>query len=176
MPFTPLHFGPGALFKSIAPREFSLSVFIFSQVLIDLEPLYFIIRDDWPLHRFLHTWPGAGLVALASIMIGRPLCEQALALLRWRIRRRHPSFAVDPIRISLRSASIAAVIGAASHVALDSIMHADMQPLAPFSHANHLLDLVTIQTLHLLCIGAGLLGLAVLGLRQRFQARRRRDG
>ena len=164
MPFTPLHFGPGALFKSIAPREFSLSVFIFSQVLIDLEPLYFIIRDDWPLHRFLHTWPGAGLVALASIMIGRPLCEQALALLRWRIRRRHPSFAVDPIRISLRSASIAAVIGAASHVALDSIMHADMRPGWPFTDTNPTYAAISISALHTGCVAVGVIGIAVFAL------------
>jgi hypothetical protein len=35
MPFTPFHFGPGALLKSIFPRSVSLSAFVASQVLID---------------------------------------------------------------------------------------------------------------------------------------------
>ena len=39
MPITPFHFGPGAAVKAVAPRHFSFTVFAFSQVMIDLEPI-----------------------------------------------------------------------------------------------------------------------------------------
>ncbi|MCI0354322.1 MAG: hypothetical protein L0099_04665, partial [Acidobacteria bacterium] len=64
MPFTPFHFGPGATVKAMAAQHFSLTVFAFAQVAIDLEPLYFMLRDEDPLHRFFHTYVGATAVAL----------------------------------------------------------------------------------------------------------------
>ena len=56
MPFTPLHFGPGLLLKAAAPRHVSFTAFVASQVLIDLESLYNILRGAWPVHRELHTF------------------------------------------------------------------------------------------------------------------------
>jgi hypothetical protein len=47
MPFTPLHMGPGLAVKAVMQRKFSLLVFGWSQVVIDLQPLH---RHD---HR---TW------------------------------------------------------------------------------------------------------------------------
>jgi hypothetical protein len=41
-------------------------------------------------------------------------------------------------------------------------MHADMRPLRPFSDANPLLGLVSIQVLYLFCIVTGILGAALL--------------
>jgi hypothetical protein len=35
--FTPLHFGPGLAMKSLAGRRFSLMLFAFSQVAIDID-------------------------------------------------------------------------------------------------------------------------------------------
>lgn len=46
MPFTPFHFGPGATVKAMAGQHFSFTVFAFTQVAIDLEPLYFMLRDE----------------------------------------------------------------------------------------------------------------------------------
>jgi hypothetical protein len=37
MPFTPYHFGPGALVKAIMPRHFSFTVFCFAQIVTDFE-------------------------------------------------------------------------------------------------------------------------------------------
>jgi len=75
MPFTPLHFGPGTAIKAVIPGSFSLTVFAFSQIVIDLEPLYYLLRDAWPVHRFLHTYRGATGVAVCSIVAGKPICE-----------------------------------------------------------------------------------------------------
>lgn len=41
MPCAPFHFGPGLVAKVVAPSYFSFTIFIFSQVLIDLEASYF---------------------------------------------------------------------------------------------------------------------------------------
>jgi hypothetical protein len=46
MPFTPFHMGPGLAVKAVFGRYFSLMVFGFSQVAIDIEPLVRIIRGD----------------------------------------------------------------------------------------------------------------------------------
>jgi hypothetical protein len=50
-------------------------------------------------------------------------------------------------------------------VILDSLMHADMLPLAPFSVANPLLQAVSLGTLHLARLAAGVLALGVQAVR-----------
>jgi hypothetical protein len=71
MPITPFHFGPGALFASAAPSRISWTVFALANVLIDLEPigLHFITGD--PAHPWLHTVPGALVVAAVAALVGR---------------------------------------------------------------------------------------------------------
>jgi hypothetical protein len=73
MPFTPLHFGPGAAIKAVMPTSFSFTVFVFSQIVMDLEPTYYLLRGDWPVHCFLHTYLGAAVVTGFSILAGKPL-------------------------------------------------------------------------------------------------------
>src|SRR4051812_26481918 len=75
MPFTPFHMGPGIAIKAVAGRRFSLMVFGFSQVAIDIEPLVRIIRGDAVLHGFTHTFVGATLIGLVSAVVGRPVCQ-----------------------------------------------------------------------------------------------------
>src|SRR5204863_2799538 len=65
VPFTPYHFGPGLLVKSLVPRYISLTAYCAAQVAIDCETLYFIVRHSKPDHRFLHTMVGASLVGFA---------------------------------------------------------------------------------------------------------------
>jgi hypothetical protein len=67
MPVTPLHMGPALAAKALCGRHFSLLVFGFSQVVIDLEPLIRIQRDDAVLHGFTHTYLGATLLGLPSL-------------------------------------------------------------------------------------------------------------
>jgi hypothetical protein len=43
-------------------------------------------------------------------------------------------------------------------------MHADMQPIAPLSTGNALLGVVSLGSLHLLCVAGGALGALVIGL------------
>ncbi len=41
---------------------------------------------------------------------------------------------------------------------LDSLMHTDIEPFAPFSLDNRMLGLVSVAALHELCLYSGLLG------------------
>lgn len=75
MPFTPFHMGPGLAVKAESGRHFSLMVFGFSQVMIDIEPLVRIIRGDAMVHGFTHTYLGATLIAVLSVVVGRPVCQ-----------------------------------------------------------------------------------------------------
>jgi hypothetical protein len=159
MPFTPFHFGPGVAIKAVIPHYFSFSVFCFAQVVTDCETAYYIIRGEYPFHRWLHTYLGATAVALFCVIAGRPLCQLAMRL--WLAWRHAPfkRFLPTTARISLCAAMTAAFIGTYSHVLLDSIMHSDVRPLRPFSDANPLLGLIGWSALHTLCIFLGAFGL-----------------
>lgn len=52
MPFTPFHFGPGAAIHALAPRKVSFIAFVAANVLMDVEPLYYMLTRQDHLHRF----------------------------------------------------------------------------------------------------------------------------
>lgn len=152
MPFTPIHLGPGLAFKAIGGRRFSFMVFGGAQVLMDIEPLVGILRG-WPvLHGYTHTALGALVIGTVAGIIGRPISEFALR----RLRIAYPPF-------TWGASFAGAYVGSFSHVALDAVMHADMNPFWPVLAGNPWLGAVSLDTLHLACLAAGLLGLAVLG-------------
>ncbi len=147
MPFTPFHFGPGLFIKSLA-RKFSFTVFIFSQFVIDLEPLYFILTNNPPVHRLLHTFLGSNIVMLISILLGKPICESGL-----KIFGKVFCFK-EEINISWLAAIWTSMLGAYSHVFFDSLMHRDIKPFWPFTDMNPLLNQVSISSLHGFCLTA----------------------
>ena len=142
-------------------RRFSFTVFAFSQGLIDVEPAARMLLNAGELHPHLHTYLGATGVALLSVWPGKRLCEWALGRL-----------SLDA-KIPRGAAWTAALIGAYSHVLIDSIMHADMAPFAPFDGGNRLLRLVSIEELELICALLGLAGACVLAARGSRAPRRR---
>lgn len=157
MPFTPFHMGAALLLKPVLGQRFSVLVFGASQVAIDLEPLVRITRGDTVLHGWTHTVSGALLIGAASAVLARPLANAWLAMLQ-----REGVGAPSTAPITLRIALLSAWLGTGSHLLLDGIMHADMQPFAPLSSHNPLLGAVSLRALHLGLITAGALGL--LGL------------
>lgn len=163
MPFTPFHFGPGALIKACAPRHVSFTAFAFAQVLIDVEPLWFMLHGEYPIHRFFHSYVGATLIVLAAYLLGRPVCGIFLAFIRAQLKPTITSLVAAARTIPRLPALIGAISGAYSHVFLDSIMHSDIRPFAPFSMNNPALLAVSIGELHLYCVAAGLLGAIALG-------------
>jgi len=158
MPITPFHMGSGLLVKAVCGRHVSLIVFGFSQVAMDIETLVRIVRDDVVLHGFAHTYLGATVVGLVSMVLGRPVGQAILD--RWAPdpRSAFESWLRGPKLISWPAATVGAFVGTYSHVLLDSVMHSDMQPLAPLSGANALLGIVSLGALHVGCVLSGVLG------------------
>jgi membrane-bound metal-dependent hydrolase YbcI (DUF457 family) len=153
MPFTPLHMGPGILLKALLQGSFSLMVFGWTQIVMDLQPLYVMLSNTtrFELHGFSHTYLGATLLAVVSAVSGKYLSELALKLLTLSTVNRS-------INIGWRIAFFSAVLGTYSHVVLDSIMHADIQPYFPFAKGNHLLGWVDMTQLHEFCFYSGIAG------------------
>lgn len=148
--------------KALAGRHFSLMVFGFSQVVIDIEPVVRILRGDDVLHGYTHTYAGATLIAAISVVAGKPICQWFLDRF-WPVSDlRFVQWLRGPRMITWPSAIAGAFMGTWSHVFLDSIMHGDIEPLWPFSRSNALQLVVSIETLHLWCVLSGLLGLAVM--------------
>jgi membrane-bound metal-dependent hydrolase YbcI (DUF457 family) len=154
----------------VIPRYFSFSVFCFAQVLSDCETAYYMLRGEYPIHRWMHTYVGATAVAAFCTVVGRPIC--GLLLRVWlslpaaTVKRYFPA---TP-HVSLTSAASGAFIGTYSHVFLDSIMHRDVVPLTPWSGENSLYRVISVFTLHALCICLGLFGGWYFALRRRTQA------
>ena len=164
MPFTPFHFGPGGAIHAVAPRHVSFIAFVASNVLIDVEPLYYMLTGQDPLHRFFHTVIGATLVAAATVLLLLLLHKVASRirfpnLLRWQ-------------ELTLSQVAVGAAAGSYSHIVLDSVMHADIRPLAPFSQANPLYLFVSIDALHVFCLWAGAAAVVLLVGRRLLQRHR----
>ncbi|MEH6628650.1 MAG: metal-dependent hydrolase [Motiliproteus sp.] len=153
MPFTPLHMGPGILIKSVLQGSFSLMLFGWAQILMDIQPLLVMISGEGELHGFSHTYIGATGLGLLAALTGKYLAEEIL--------KRSSAAHYSRLPIRWPTALSSALIGSYSHVLLDSLMHYDIQPLWPFYEDNQLLSLVTISQLQQFCLYSGLLGAAL---------------
>ena len=148
MPFTPIHMGPGLLIKAFLQGSFSLMVFGWAQIVMDIQPLVVMITGEGHLHGFSHTYVGASLLAIASAVTGKYLSEFGLTLIGRK----------EFLPISWAVTFASAAIGTFSHVLLDSVMHRDVEPLWPLTSANPSLAIISVQALHWVCIGSGVVG------------------
>jgi membrane-bound metal-dependent hydrolase YbcI (DUF457 family) len=146
--------GPGILIKAILQSSFSLMVFGWTQIVMDIQPLIVMITGEGHLHGFTHTYVGAVLIAIFSALTGKYLSEFGLKILRI-------SKSENPISIAWWVVFLSAFLGSFSHVFLDSIMHADVEPFFPVTLDNQLLDLISIPLLHKVCLYSGLIGAAI---------------
>jgi len=73
MPFTPIHMGSGILLKSLLQGSFSLMVFGWTQIIMDIQPLIVLISGEGHLHGFTHTYIGAILIAIFAALTGKYL-------------------------------------------------------------------------------------------------------
>lgn len=159
MPITPLHLGPGLLFKSVGGHHVSFTLFALSQVTMDLEVIARLLLQSRHLHGYSNTLMGATLLLLPTVLFGKPLCQW---ILRWWNRNltQHQArwLATDPF-IATTAAWTGGALGVYSHWLLDAIMHADARPWAPFSNANPFLGMFSIEQLNLLCLALLPMGL-----------------
>ncbi len=153
MPFTPFHMGPGILIKALLQSSFSLMVFGWSQIVMDIQPLIVLVTGEGHLHGFSHTYIGASLLAVFSGVTGKYLSQLVLWLLQLR-----PSY---NIHIPWWVVFVSAFIGAFSHVFIDSLMHSDLEPFYPFTARNPFLRWVSVETLHRICLYSGLTGAVI---------------
>lgn len=145
--------GPGILIKSLLQGSFSLMVFGWSQIIMDIQPLIVLLTGEGHLHGFSHTFIGASLLAVLSALSGKYLAQLGLKILHLNM-----SF---PINITWTVSMLSAAIGCYSHVVLDSIMHSDVEPFFPFSLDNSMLGLISVTALHKVCLYSGLIGAAI---------------
>jgi len=126
-------------------------VFGWTQVIMDIQPLVVLITGEGHLHGFTHTFVGATLLAVASALSGKYAAEFGLRFIG--------ETEYLPIRWAV--VFLSAFIGAYSHVLLDGIMHADLQPFAPFFASNGFLGMLSIEALHDFCLYSGLVGVGL---------------
>ena len=142
------------LAKAFGPQQFWLTSYITANILIDLEVLYYLSRNDQPIHRYLHTYAGGIAIGLLAglLMFGvvKTLCRVLPADSIWGER-----VAKTPKRRLLWQSLVAGLIGGVTHILLDSFMHAEMNPFWPFVDGNALTGMITMRALHI--------GLAVIG-------------
>ena len=153
MPFTPIHMGLGILTKALLRSSFSLMVFGYTQIVMDIQPLIVLITGEGHLHGFSHTYVGAILLAIFSALTGKYLSELGLVILGLSKE--------SPIKIAWWVSFLSAFIGSFSHVFLDSIMHTDVEPFYPSTLHNPFQGLISIAALHKLCFYFGLVGAAI---------------
>lgn len=114
---------------------------------MDLEPGYRMIVEDAIIHGPSHTLAGAAFIGVIATLSGKPISEFALRQIR-----------APRLRVTWTAAAAGAFAGTFSHIFFDAIMHADMLPWAPLSSSNGLLGLVSIGTLHIMCVVLGAIG------------------
>lgn len=154
--------GAGIAVKAAIQSRFSLLIFGWAQVLIDLQPLLVIITGKGVYHGLSHSYFGATWLALAAAVSGKYLFEFAFRLIR------QPQF----LPISWPVAWLSGFVGAYSHVLIDSITHRDVKPFAPFSQINNLPGRVSDSAMEIFLVFCGLAGCVVLFI---LRERRRKD-
>lgn len=154
MPFTPIHMGAGILIKSLLQGSFSLMIFGWTQIVMDIQPLIVLVSGEGHLHGFTHTYIGAILIAIIAGLTGKYLSEFGLKILK-------VSKSDKPITIVWWVVFLSAFVGSFSHVLLDSIMHSDVEPFFPFCLENPFLGLISVPMLHKVCLYSGLVGAAI---------------
>jgi hypothetical protein len=143
--------GPGIFLKALLQGGFSLMVFGWAQIVMDIQPLVVLITGEGHLHGFSHTYIGATLLALFSALTGKHLSELGLRILGI-------DKAGEVIVIKWKVVVISSFIGTYSHVVLDAIMHGDVAPYLPLSQQNDLLGVLSVTLLHQLCLYSSLVG------------------
>ncbi len=158
MPFTPFHMGAALIVKPGLDRNFSVITFGVAQVALDIEPGIGMLTGAAVLHGPSHTVLGALVIACLVMLVSPWICS--LLLGGWNKEVTHYGWtrwvqAETPPR---KAVMLGAFFGTLSHVALDSLMHDDIQPLLPFSRSNPLSGLVTHDAVYQACVVAGSLG------------------
>ena len=149
--------GAALIAKPGLNRNISVITFGMAQVAMDIEPGVGMLTGADVLHGPTHTILGALVIAYLVMLIAPSVCNYLLR--RWNKEVTHHGLPwLVQSEISKTAVTVGAFFGTLSHVVLDSLMHHDIHPLAPFSLANPLMGLVSHDGVYQLCAIAGVLG------------------
>jgi hypothetical protein len=171
MPFTPFHLGAALIVKPAAKRHFSVITFGLAQIAMDIEPGIGMMFDRDVLHGPSHTLIGALLIALVIVWIAPHICNPILARYNREVIFYKVPWLCEPESVSRTSVLSGVLFGTLSHIVLDSLMHADIHPLAPLTPVNPLLGLVSHDGVYAWCVVFGVTG-AAAWLHGKLQLRR----
>jgi Domain of unknown function (DUF4184) len=161
MPITPFHMGPGMLIKAILQGFFSLIIFGWAQLLMDIQPILVVLTGKGNLHGFSHTYIGATLIAIFSVLTGRWIYQAVMVFIKKDFSNYQKKLFNVPKELTMRVCVVSAFIGTYSHVLLDSIMHADVEPYYPIYLANDINLIISVENLHKFCVYTGLFGIVI---------------
>ena len=75
---TPLHIVAALPVKFWYPKQFSLMWFSITNVLIDIEVLYYMSLLEWPIHRFFHSLVGVTIIGVVCFILSMFLKHKKL--------------------------------------------------------------------------------------------------
>ncbi len=126
MPYTPFHYGPGAVLGLLCSRHLNLAAVLIAGVIIDIEPIYIYKQQlNYAHHAFFHTLWGA---TIAAVILSGILYYFRLAI------HKILNIILLPQPMTYRSILLGALAGFFLHIFFDSFVHADIKPFFPFSY------------------------------------------
>lgn len=161
MPVTPFHMGPGLLIKSILQGYFSLIIFGWAQVLMDVQPLLAMVTGKGRIHGISHTYTGALLIAVFAAWTGKWIYRWCVKFMENDFTAYQKQLFNVPVRLTAGINFCSAFIGTISHVLLDSVMHPDVEPYYPINMENHLSLILSIAAIYKLCLLTGIAGTVI---------------
>jgi hypothetical protein len=153
--------GPGLLVKAVMQGYFSLIIFGWAQVLMDIQPLLAIMTGKGRVHGFSHTYIGAVLIAVIAVVTGKWIYHWCMRLMEKDFSPYQKQLFNIPARLNVAISISSALIGTLSHVLLDSVMHPDVEPFFPLDTQNHLAFVLSIGALYRLCVYSAAVGVIV---------------
>lgn len=128
-----------------------MAALLLASVAVDVEPIYCLF-NDCQLHGILHSYVGAAAFSLAVVAVFIYIGKDQLRRLSGRLGHTQD--------YSLKSIIVGTLVGAWSHVLLDSFMHFDVTPFWPVLE-NPFLRIIDNGTVYLITVigfvaGAGL--------------------
>ena len=159
MPFTPFHMGAALLVKPAAQKHLSLITFGVAQIAMDIEPFIGMLRNSEVLHGPTHTVLGAMVIGAFVALLSPSICRPILRRYNQEVKTYKLGWLSEPLEPTRLAIWSGALFGTLSHIVLDSFMHGDIRPFAPFSDANPLFNVISHDGVYQLCVVLGAAGL-----------------
>jgi membrane-bound metal-dependent hydrolase YbcI (DUF457 family) len=153
--------GAALLCKPFCKSSLSLITFGIAQIAMDIEPGIGMLTGSRELHGFSHTIVGAIMIAFVVILISPTICSAIFRKANKELGHYRVTWLIFPERWRYRDVLFSALFGTLSHVVLDSIMHTDIRPLAPFSESNPIFGLISHDSVYEICTLSGIVGIFI---------------